>query len=53
MINIDAVDFSEHHSEEVMFLLTLSVVQPRHILGNSSIHQSAGICVCIAKISDG
>ena len=25
MINFDAVDFSEHRSEEVMFLLTLSV----------------------------
>ena len=27
MINFDAVDFSEHHSEEVMFLLMLSVYQ--------------------------
>ena len=26
MINFDAVDFSERRSEEVMFLLTLSVV---------------------------
>ena len=25
MINFDAVDFSEHRSKEVMFLLTLSV----------------------------
>ena len=25
MINFDAVDFSERHPEEVMFLLTLSV----------------------------
>ena len=25
MINFDRVDFSEHRSEEVMFLLTLSV----------------------------
>ena len=27
MINFDAVDFSERRSEEVMFLLTLSVFQ--------------------------
>ena len=27
MINFDAVDFSEHRPEEVMFLLTLSVYQ--------------------------
>ena len=26
MIHVDALDFSECHSEEVMFLLTLSVV---------------------------
>ena len=26
MIHVDALDFSEWHSEEVMFLLTLSVV---------------------------
>ena len=25
MINFDAIDFSEHRSEEVMFLLMLSV----------------------------
>ena len=27
MINFDAVEFSERRSEEVMFLLTLSVVR--------------------------
>ena len=30
MINFDAVDFSERHPEEVMFLLTLSVHRQRH-----------------------
>ena len=31
MVNFDAVDFSERHSEEVMFLSTLSVVYLFHV----------------------
>ena len=38
MIHVDALDFSEWHSEEVMFLLTLSVYKRR---------------ICKSKIIDG
>ena len=34
MINFNAVEFSERHSEEVMFLLTLSVLGPFQSIKN-------------------
>ena len=36
MTNFDAVDFSERRSEEVMFLLTLSVVSLSTCIGENS-----------------